>query len=67
MDHIEFTYVFILPEVQDVARVIEPAATPPEMTVKLLPFQAEGLTWMKGQELGEMKGGILAVHHYSIL
>lgn len=33
---------------------------PPGMTIKLLPFQLEGLNWLTKQEDGEFNGGILA-------
>eukprot|EP00842_Homolaphlyctis_polyrhiza_P004367 jgi/Hompol1/4931/HPOL_004043-RA len=46
---------------QEVA-VIAPLASlqPSEVTVKLLPFQLEGLNWMQQQEDSQFHGGILA-------
>lgn len=38
----------------------ERAEHPPGMTIKLLPFQLEGLNWLIKQEDGEFNGGILA-------
>lgn len=37
------------------------AEQPPNMNVTLLPFQLESLYWMRNQEKGAWKGGILAV------
>ncbi|PWN42300.1 hypothetical protein IE81DRAFT_290445 [Ceraceosorus guamensis] len=36
------------------------AQQPDGLTIKLLPFQLEGLYWLRQQELGHWKGGILA-------
>ncbi|CAO1620324.1 unnamed protein product [Sympodiomycopsis kandeliae] len=36
------------------------APQPEGLTISLLPFQLEGLNWLKQQEQGEWKGGILA-------
>lgn len=36
------------------------AEQPPGLSLKLLPFQQEGLYWMKKQEKGHWKGGMLA-------
>jgi SNF2 family DNA or RNA helicase len=33
---------------------------PPELTVKLLPHQVQGIQWMMSREEGKKKGGILA-------
>jgi DNA repair protein RAD16 len=46
---------------EDVA-VIKPtkAVQPDGLSLKLLPFQLEGLDWMRKQEAGDWKGGILA-------
>lgn len=41
--------------------VPEKAEQPPELKLKLLPFQREGLFWMRKQEQGVWKGGMLAV------
>lgn len=38
----------------------EKAAQPEGLTIKLLPFQLEGLYWLKKQEEGPWKGGMLA-------
>jgi DNA repair protein RAD16 len=42
--------------------VINPtrAIQPDGLSLKLLPFQLEGLDWMRKQEASEWKGGILA-------
>ncbi|KAG8824904.1 hypothetical protein FRC17_008932, partial [Serendipita sp. 399] len=37
-----------------------PGVQPPELKIKLLPFQLESLTWMRKQENGEWGGGMLA-------
>lgn len=37
-----------------------PAEQPEGLSVNLLPFQLEGLHWLKSQEQGDWKGGILA-------
>ncbi|KAG7664624.1 RAD16 [[Candida] subhashii] len=39
---------------------VERAEHPPGMTIRLLPFQLEGLNWLIKQEDGEFQGGILA-------
>jgi DNA repair protein RAD16 len=39
---------------------ISVCSTPPQLRLKLLPFQAEALQWFKSQEDGRFKGGILA-------
>lgn len=36
------------------------SAPPPGLKLQLLPFQKESLDWMKKQELGVWKGGMLA-------
>lgn len=41
-------------------RSVEQAEQPPGLTIKLLPFQREGLHWLLKQEASEWKGGILA-------
>ena len=38
----------------------ERAEHPPGMTIKLLPFQLEGLNWLVKQEDGRFQGGVLA-------
>ncbi|KAI9024788.1 SNF2 family N-terminal domain-containing protein [Hyaloraphidium curvatum] len=38
----------------------EASSQPPALTTKLLPFQLEGLAWMRQQEDSAFKGGILA-------
>ncbi|KAF0709610.1 Aste57867_5835 [Aphanomyces stellatus] len=44
-----------------IKRDILPAAKPsPYLTAQLLPYQQEGLAWMKAQEASRYKGGILA-------
>ncbi|KAN0059850.1 DNA repair protein rad16 [Thecaphora frezii] len=57
------------PELKDVweklqasVAVIKPqeAEQPPGLNIKLLPFQREGLYWLKRQEEGPWKGGMLA-------
>lgn len=50
-----FPYLESLPPIP-----IERAPQPPGMTIKLLPFQLEGLNWLQKQEEGEFGGGILA-------
>lgn len=50
-----FPYLESLPMIKP-----ERALQPPGMTIKLLPFQLEGLNWLKKQEDGEFGGGILA-------
>lgn len=50
-----FPYLDTLPQVK-----VERAPHPPGMTIKLLPFQLEGLNWLIKQEEGEFGGGILA-------
>jgi len=37
------------------------AVQPTNLKLKLLPFQLESLLWMKEQEQGDWRGGILAV------
>lgn len=39
---------------------LERAGQPPNMNVRLLPFQLEGLNWLLKQEDGEFGGGVLA-------
>ncbi|KAK9452367.1 SNF2 family N-terminal domain-containing protein [Limtongia smithiae] len=41
-------------------RPVELAEQPEELTIKLLPFQREGLNWLVAQEQSVYKGGILA-------
>ncbi|KAK9456921.1 SNF2 family N-terminal domain-containing protein [Dipodascopsis uninucleata] len=41
-------------------RAVRKALQPPELTVKLLPFQLEGLHWLVEQEKSEFRGGMLA-------
>ncbi|RHY95275.1 hypothetical protein DYB26_004193, partial [Aphanomyces astaci] len=44
-----------------IKRDILPAGTPsPHLTASLLPYQQEGLAWMKAQEASKYRGGILA-------
>ncbi|CAK4245402.1 unnamed protein product [Aphanomyces euteiches] len=44
-----------------IKRDILPAAKPsPHLTASLLPYQQEGLAWMKAQEASKYRGGILA-------
>lgn len=50
-----FPYLESLPAIP-----IERAPQPQGMTIKLLPFQLEGLNWLQKQEDGEFGGGILA-------
>jgi DNA repair protein RAD16 len=51
----------VFPYLQSIGRR-EPERTsqPPGMTIKLLPFQLEGLKWLIDQENGEFNGGVLA-------
>jgi len=62
------------PELRDVwgdleqkIKIVVPqkAEQPPELKLKLLPFQLESLYWMRNQEDGVWKGGMLAVSHPS--
>ena len=46
---------WIVPE-----KVLRPAAPPPGLILKLLPYQSEFLTWGLEQEKGPVKGGVLA-------
>ncbi|RKP31004.1 nucleotide excision repair protein [Metschnikowia bicuspidata] len=39
---------------------LERAGQPPNMNIRLLPFQLEGLNWLLKQEDGEFGGGVLA-------
>ncbi|KAK9354830.1 SNF2 family N-terminal domain-containing protein [Lipomyces doorenjongii] len=41
-------------------REVKQAPQPEELTIKLLPFQREGLHWLVAQEQSQYKGGILA-------
>jgi SNF2 family DNA or RNA helicase len=41
-------------------RIIAPADPPPDLTLTLLPFQKESLSWMCEQEHSAYRGGILA-------
>lgn len=51
----------VFPYLQSLERIkVERAVQPPGMTIKLLPFQLEGLNWLLKQEDGEFHGGILA-------
>lgn len=50
-----FPYLESLPGIP-----VERAPQPPGMTIKLLPFQLEGLHWLQQQEDGEFGGGVLA-------
>jgi DNA repair protein RAD16 len=43
----------------------EKAAQPENLNVTLLPFQQESLFWMRKQEQGVWKGGLLAVSVFS--
>lgn len=47
--------------------VPQKAEQPKEMKINLLPFQLESLYWMREQEKGEWKGGMLAVSCGSLL
>lgn len=52
------------------SRVPEMAIQPAGFSMKLLPFQREGLNWMMKQEEGPWKGGMLAdemVSKYQLL
>ncbi|CAI5758920.1 unnamed protein product [Candida verbasci] len=51
----------VFPHLQTRDRIKPERAPHPEgMTLKMLPFQLEGLNWLIKQEEGEFKGGILA-------
>lgn len=51
----------VFPYLESVEKIaVERAEQPPGMTIKLLPFQLEGLNWLRKQEDGEFGGGILA-------
>ncbi|KAJ9075846.1 DNA repair protein rad16 [Entomophthora muscae] len=58
----------IHPEIETIWKVMDAiplietqeADQPADLKLKLLPFQKEGLNWMKKQELGEFCGGLLA-------
>ncbi|GEQ66775.1 hypothetical protein JCM33374_g438 [Metschnikowia sp. JCM 33374] len=51
----------VFPYLQSVEKVkVERAPQPPDMNVRLLPFQLEGLNWLIKQEEGEFAGGVLA-------
>lgn len=50
-----FPYLEQLPQIEP-----ERAVQPEGMSIKLLPFQLEGLNWLAKQEDGEFGGGILA-------
>ena len=57
--HPELKEVF--PYLQSIEAIpVERSPQPPGMTIKLLPFQLEGLNWLLTQEDGEFQGGILA-------
>lgn len=51
----------VFPYLESVAKIpVQRASQPPHMNIKLLPFQLEGLNWLRQQEDGEFKGGVLA-------
>lgn len=51
----------VFPYLQSLDMIVPERAPQPEgMTIKLLPFQLEGLNWLLKQEAGEFGGGILA-------
>lgn len=51
----------VFPYLQSIERIKPERATqPPGMTIRLLPFQLEGLNWLLKQEDGEFQGGVLA-------
>lgn len=51
----------VFPYLQSLERIkVERAEHPPGMTIRLLPFQLEGLNWLMKQEDGEFGGGVLA-------
>ncbi|CAR27425.1 ZYRO0C16544p [Zygosaccharomyces rouxii] len=51
----------VFPELQNaVIPSPERANQPPGMKVRLLPFQLEGLLWLKRQEEGKYRGGVLS-------
>ncbi|KAG2732375.1 hypothetical protein G9P44_004792 [Scheffersomyces stipitis] len=51
----------VFPYLASLERIpVERSPQPPSMNIKLLPFQLEGLNWLKKQEDGEFQGGILA-------
>lgn len=51
----------VFPYLESITRIVpQRAPQPPGMTIKLLPFQLEGLDWLIKQEDGEFGGGILA-------
>lgn len=51
----------VFPYLQSLEKIkVERAVQPEGMTIKLLPFQLEGLNWLLKQEDGEFGGGILA-------
>lgn len=51
----------VFPYLQSVEKIeVKRVTQPPGMNIKLLPFQQEGLNWLRKQEDGEFAGGILA-------
>lgn len=51
----------VFPYLQSVDKIkVERAPQPDGMTIRLLPFQLEGLNWLMKQEDGEFGGGVLA-------
>lgn len=51
----------VFPYLQTVDKIpVQKAEQPPGMSIRLLPFQQEGLNWLMKQEDGEYGGGILA-------
>ncbi|EMG46691.1 DNA repair protein RAD16 [Candida maltosa Xu316] len=51
----------VFPKLESTPKITpERAEHPPGMTIKLLPFQLEGLNWLIKQEDGVFQGGILA-------
>ena len=49
----------VFPYLKNTPKSHQRAEHPPGMTIKLLPFQLEGLNWLIKQEDGEFNGGIL--------
>ena len=56
-------------DVEESIKIVIPekAAQPEELKLKLLPFQQESLFWMRKQEEGIWRGGMLAVRRSSQL
>ena len=59
LHHPELATVWSDLKLMDVVKPVQ-EEQPPGLSLKLLPFQREGLYWMKQQEKGPWKGGMLA-------